>query len=166
MPLFSYKMHSNIVNSTSIMTLFSCSVVSASLQCHGLQHTRLPYPSPPPRAYSNPCPLSQWCLSSFVVPFSSCLQSFPASGSFPMILPTVKCLWALFSYRLGPLQKKIQMLGKIEASRRGRQRMQWLHDITNSMDISLNKLQEIVKDRETWHVAVHGVTKSQTQLSN
>ena len=54
---------------------------------HGLQHARLPCPSPTPRAYSNSCPLSQWChptISSSVIPFSSHLQSFPASGSFPM----------------------------------------------------------------------------------
>ena len=66
---------------------FSRSVVSDSLQPHGLQHTRPPCPSPTPRVYPNSCPLSQWChttLSSSVVPFSSCLQSFPASGSFPM----------------------------------------------------------------------------------
>ena len=66
---------------------FSCSVVSNSLQPHGLQHTRLPCPSPTPRAYSNSCPLSLWChptISSSVIPFSSCLQSFPASGSFQM----------------------------------------------------------------------------------
>ena len=66
---------------------FSCSVVSDSLQPHGLQHTRPPCPSPSPRVYSNSYPLSQWChptISSSVVPFSSCLQSFPASGSFPM----------------------------------------------------------------------------------
>ena len=53
---------------------------------HELQHARLPCPSPTPRAYSNSCPLSPWChtaISSSVVPFSSCLQSFPASGSFP-----------------------------------------------------------------------------------
>ena len=53
---------------------------------HGLQHPRLPHPSPTPRACSNSCPSSQWChptISSSVVPFSSCPQSFPASGSFP-----------------------------------------------------------------------------------
>ena len=53
----------------------------------GLQHTRLPCPSPTSRTYSNSCPLSRWChatISSSVIPFSSCLQSFPASGSFPM----------------------------------------------------------------------------------
>ena len=66
---------------------FSHSVVSDSLQRHGLQHTRLPCPSPTPGVYSNSCPLSQWChptISSSVIPFSSCLQSFPASGSFQM----------------------------------------------------------------------------------
>ena len=66
---------------------FSCSVMSDSLWSHGLQHTRLPRPSPTPRACSNSCPSSQWChptISSSVIPFSSCLQSFPPSGSFPM----------------------------------------------------------------------------------
>ena len=66
---------------------FSHSIVSNSLQPHGLQHARLPCPSPTPGAYSNSCPLSQWCystISSSDVPFSSCLQSFPASGSFQM----------------------------------------------------------------------------------
>ena len=56
------------------------------------------------------------------------------------------------------------MLGKIEG-RRGRRRMQWLEGITDSMEINLGKLGEMVKDRETWSAAVHGVTKSQTQLS-
>ena len=66
---------------------FSCSVVSDSLWPHGLQQARLPCPSSTPKAYSNSCPLSQWChptISSSVVPLSSCLQSFPALGSFPM----------------------------------------------------------------------------------
>ena len=66
---------------------FSRSVVSSSLQPHGLEHTRLPCPSPIPGVYSNSCPLSRWChptISSSVVPFSFCLQSFPASGSFQM----------------------------------------------------------------------------------
>ena len=66
---------------------FSLSVMSDSLRPHEPQHSRLPCPSPTPRVYSNSCPLSRWChptISSSVVPFSSCPQSFPASGSFPM----------------------------------------------------------------------------------
>ena len=59
------------------------------------------------------------------------------------------------------------MLGKIEGKKiRGRQRMRWLDSITDSMDMNLSKLQEIVKDRKAWCVIVHGVTKSQTQQSN
>ena len=62
--------------------------------------------------------------------------------------------------------EKTLMLGKIEGGdRRGWQRLRWLDRITDSVDMHLNKLQEIVKDREAWHAEVHGVTKSQTQLS-
>ena len=66
---------------------FSHSVVSSYLWSHGLQHARSPCPSPTTEACSNSCPLSRWChptISFSVVPLSSCLQSFPASGSFPM----------------------------------------------------------------------------------
>ena len=71
----------------AMLLFFSHSVVSHSLQLHGLHDTRLPCPSPSPGACSNSCPSRWWCHSTiafFVVPFSSCLQSFPASGPFLM----------------------------------------------------------------------------------
>ena len=74
----------NIFHLSSVQ--FSCSVMFNSLRPHGLQHARPPCPSPTPGSYSNSCPLHRWChptISSSVVPFS-CLQSFPASGSFQM----------------------------------------------------------------------------------
>ena len=75
------------MNNFKLSVQFSHSVVFDSLQHHELQHTRPPCLSPTPEAYPNSCPLSQWChptILSFAVPFSSCPQSFPASGSFQM----------------------------------------------------------------------------------
>ena len=81
-----YTAESNTTVEKQLLAQFSCLVMSDSLWPQGLQHTRLPCPSPTPRARSNSCPSSQWChptISSSVVPFF-CLQSFPALGSYPV----------------------------------------------------------------------------------
>ena len=81
-PLSLFRSHKNFC-----LVQLSHSVMSDSLWPHGVQHARLPCPSPTPRACSNSCPSSWWChptISSSVILFSSCLQSYPTSGSFPM----------------------------------------------------------------------------------
>ena len=81
------RKYSQLTDYSASVSQFSWSVMSNSLWPHGLQHARLPCPSPAPRVYPNSCPLSWWChptISSSVVPFSSYLQSFPASEPFPV----------------------------------------------------------------------------------
>ena len=88
------------------LLLFSCSVISDSLEPHGLHHGRFPCPSPSPRVCSNSYPLSQCysIISSSDAPFSSCPQSFPASGSFPMSRPFPSKYWS-FSFNTSPFSE-------------------------------------------------------------
>ena len=107
---FPNSSHQYFLQGWFLSVQFSCSVVSNSLQPHGLQHTRPPCPLPTPRVYSNSCPLSWWChptISSSVIPFSSCLQSFPASGFSSN--ESVLCIrwpkyWS-FSFNISPSYK-------------------------------------------------------------